>query len=101
MAYHKHKHRPLTLRQQRFVEQYLILGNATEAARRVGYTALSAGVHLKQLPHVAEALRLRRSAEARRAQIDRATLLRELARIAFSDMGCLLYTSDAADDLLC
>jgi len=87
MAYHKHKHRPLTLRQQRFIEQYLILGNATEAARRVGYTTLSAGVHLKQLPHIAEAIRLRRSAEARRAQIDRATILRELARIAFSDMG--------------
>ena len=84
------KERALTLRQQLFVEHYLILGNGREAAIRAGYSPQSAAtlaVNLKHLPHVAEAIRQGRAESARSAAIDRDRLLEELARIAFSDMG--------------
>lgn len=35
--------RPLTSRQERFVEEYLATGNATEACRRAGYSQRSEG----------------------------------------------------------
>jgi hypothetical protein len=38
----KNPQRPLTLRQQRFVHEYLIDGNGTQAARRAGYAERSA-----------------------------------------------------------
>jgi phage terminase small subunit len=84
------KERALTLRQQLFVEQYLILGNGREAAIRAGYSPQSAAtlaVNLKHLPHVAEAIRRGRADSARSAAIDRDRVLEELARTAFSDMG--------------
>ena len=34
----------LTLKQQRFVDEYVVCGNASEAARRAGYSAKTAGV---------------------------------------------------------
>lgn len=38
----KNPERPLTLRQQRFVHEYLVDGNGTKAARRAGYAERSA-----------------------------------------------------------
>jgi phage terminase small subunit len=93
MAHRRNRKRPLSLRQQKFVEQFLLTGIAREAAIRAGYVAANAGKtawRLRRRPHVAEAIRLGRSAEARRAQVGRERVLLELARIAFSDIGELL-----------
>jgi phage terminase small subunit len=79
----------LNLRQRRFVQEYLRCANGKEAAIRAGYSRRSAAeiaVHLKHKPKVARAIRLARSAEGRRAQIDADRVLAELARIAFSDL---------------
>ena len=85
--------RPLSPRQQKFVEQYLITGVARQAALRAGYSpgnAGSAAWRLKRLPNVAKAIRLGRANEARRAQVERERVLLELARVAFSDIGEVL-----------
>jgi phage terminase small subunit len=77
--------RRLTLKQQRFVEQYLILGSAVEAARRAGYSARSAqriACNLMKLPHVADAVRRGNAARAAKAEVTAERVLAELGRIA-------------------
>ena len=92
MSWGNHK-RPLSTRQQKFVEQYLITGVASQAAIRAGYSpasAWSAGSRLKRDRRVANAIRVGRANEARRAQIGHERVLMELARVAFSDIGEVL-----------
>ena len=92
MSWGNHK-RPLGTRQQKFVEHYLITGVASQAAIRAGYSpasAWSAGSRLKRDPRVANAIRVGRANEARRAQISHERVLSELARVAFSDIGAVL-----------
>ena len=99
MTFYQRK-RPLSPRQQKFVEQFLITGVAREAAIRAGYAAANVGKtawRLRRLPAVATAIRLGRSAEARRAQVGRERVLLELARIAFADIGELLDWTGADD----
>ncbi|HEV2161491.1 MAG TPA: terminase small subunit [Stellaceae bacterium] len=99
MTYYKRK-RPLSPRQQKFVEQYLICGVARQAAIRAGYSpgnAGSAAWRLRRMPHVAKAIRLGRSSEARRAQVARERVLLELARVAFSDIGEVLDWTNGDD----
>jgi phage terminase small subunit len=82
--------RPLNVRQQRFVEHYLVLGNGREAALRAGYSSRNAAtiaVHLKRLPYVARAISEARARQAGDARIDAACVIAELARLAFSDIG--------------
>ena len=57
----------LNLKQQRFVDEYLIDGNATQAAIRAGYAskaATQAGSRLLRYEHVAVALQLAEAARA-------------------------------------
>src|SRR5690348_3557568 len=57
MPYYPRK-RPLSPRQQKFVEQYLICGVARQAAIRAGYSLAGAGAiawRLRRMPHVAKA----------------------------------------------
>jgi len=85
--------RPLSPRQQRFVEQYLITGIGRQAAIRAGYApggAASMAWRLKRMPNVAKAIRIGRSSEARRAQVGRDRVLLELVRVAFCDIGEVL-----------
>ena len=99
MSRRKHK-RPLNIRQQRFVEEYLITGSGREAAIRAGYSAHSAkdiAVYLKKLPHVSQAIHLRRAAAGRRTQVARDRVLMELARVAFSDIGEVLDWTSGDD----
>ena len=97
MSWGNHK-RPLNTRQQKFVEHYLITGVASQAAIRAGYSpasAWSAASRLKRDRRVANAIRIGRANEARRAQISHERVLTELARVAFSDIGEILdWTSD-------
>lgn len=99
MSWGNHK-RPLSTRQQKFVEHYLITGVASQAAIRAGYSAASAwsaGSRLKRDRRVANAIRIGRANEARRAQIGHERILLELARVAFSDIGEVLDWTSGDD----
>jgi phage terminase small subunit len=79
---------PLSEKHQRFVEEYLIDLNATQAALRAGYsaaTAYSQGQRLLKHVEVAKAVRAAKKARAERMAISQDRVLVELARIAFFD----------------
>lgn len=79
----------LTPKQQRFVEEYLIDLNATQAAIRAGYSAKTAdqqGHQLLKKTLVAEAVAEARAKLSERAEITQDMVLRELAKIGFSDI---------------
>ena len=83
----------LTQRQRRFVEQYLILGNASEAARRAGYaeaTAKAAAARLKASPAIVKALAEANDARVQRTRIDAARVIEEVARLSFVDLARLV-----------
>lgn len=85
--------RGLTLKQQRFVEQYLIDGNATQAAIRARLPSRSpscAGARMLRRPGVAEAIRAARAASAARSGVSIDWLLIEWGSIAFADIGSLV-----------
>lgn len=79
----------LTAKQQRFVDEYLIDLNATQAAIRAGYSAKTAGQigdeNLKK-PQIAAAVAERMKAREQRTEITQDMVLRELAKIGFSDI---------------
>jgi phage terminase small subunit len=80
----------LTPKQQRFVEEYLVDFNATQAALRAGYSAKSAtaiGAENLTKPEVRSAVRAALKERSRRAAITKEMLVRELALIAFGDLG--------------
>jgi len=82
--------RGLTLRQQRFVQEYLVCGNAAEAARRIGLgerNAQSNGARLLARRGVTEAVKAEQEASAERSRITADRVRIELARIAFANFG--------------
>jgi phage terminase small subunit len=81
--------RALTPKQQRFVDEYLVDLNATQAAIRAGYSrraAYSIGEENLKKPEIARAVAEAQAARAERVHIKADDVLRELARIAFSDI---------------
>ena len=86
----------MTLRQRRFVTEYLVDFNARKAAIRAGYAAKGAAHQAWQLlnwrPNVAEAVKEGMKAREVRTLITADKALQELARIAFSDIARLLET---------
>ena len=79
--------RPLNLRQQRFVVEYLVDGGAAAAARRAGFTPSQAkwqGARMLRLPKVRAALAAAREAQGRAP--DRQSVREELRRIAFANV---------------
>lgn len=85
--------RPLSPRQQRFVEEYIIDLNATQAARRAGYSQKNAKVSgSTQLskPNIQKAIAKATAARSQRTAITADRVVRELARIAFGDPRKLL-----------
>lgn len=79
----------LTPKQLRFVEEYLIDLNATQAATRAGYsekTAAEQGARLLINVKVAEAIAEAQSKRSERTEITQDMVLRELAKIGFSNM---------------
>lgn len=99
----------MTPKQQRFVEEYLIDLNATQAAIRAGYsakTAYSIGEEILRKPEVAAALSLAQAARAIRTEITQDRVLAELARIGFADVrrlftegGTMITPSDLDDEI--
>lgn len=76
-------------KQQRFVEEYLIDLNATQAAIRAGYSAKTAGSQgfdLLQKPEIQTALSESMKARENRTKITQDMVLMELAKIGFSDI---------------
>ena len=80
--------RKLTPKQQRFVEEYLIDLNATQAAIRAGYSAKTAewiGPQLLGKSHVAAALAERMKDRVKRTEVTQDMVIAELVKIAFGD----------------
>ena len=78
----------LNARQLRFIDEYLVDLNATQAAIRAGYSKRSAaeqGYDLLRHPHISLALEAKRKELAVRTGITRERILEEMAAIAFAD----------------
>lgn len=79
----------LTPKQQRFVEEYLIDLNATQAAIRAGYsekTAKEIGSENLTKPNIAKAIEEAQNKRAEQTQIDAAYVLRRLVEIDQMDV---------------
>lgn len=102
------KDKPLTAKQDAFVQEYLIDLNATQAAIRAGYsekTAYSVGHENLSKPEIAEAIVKAKNDRAERVQVKQDDVLRELMRLGFSDIrkvltneGNLLSPADWDDE---
>lgn len=83
----------MTPKQQRFVDEYLIDLNATQAAIRAGYaerTAEQQGYQLLQNTSVASAVAEAKDKRASETAIDAAWVLKRLADEAVADLGDLM-----------
>ena len=90
----------LTNKQSRFVEEYLIDLNATQAAIRAGYSKKTANVigpqNLVKLG-IAEAIQKAMDARSKRTEITVDRVLKELAKLGFANM--LDYMAISSDGL--
>ena len=100
----------LTEKQQRFVDEYLIDLNATQAAIRAGYsvkTADAIGCENLTKPNIQQAIAEHMAERSKRTGINQDRVVLELARIAFVKMTDLVDShgriKDGAseDDLAC
>ena len=79
----------LTEKQKRFVEEYLVDLNATQAAIRAGYspkTARQIGEENLSKPDISDAVQKAIAERARRTGVSQDRIVQELAKIAFADM---------------
>lgn len=90
--------RPLSPKQQRFVEEYLVDLNGAAAARRAGYKARNAddlAVQLLRKTQVQEAIQAAQAVRSERVQLKADDVIEELKRIGFADLGQILdFTGD-------
>lgn len=88
----------LTDKQAAFVEEYLCDLNQTQAAIRAGYSPRSAaqiGDQLMDNPAVRNAVAKAKAARSKRTGVNADRVVRELARVAFSQPGKVIEFSDA------
>lgn len=100
--------RPLTPKQQRFVAEYLIDLNATQAALRAGYsrkTVEQQGPRLLGNVGVAAAIQRQQQRKVEKTSLTADKVLDELRRLAFSDVrqlfdkdGALIPLQELSDD---
>jgi len=79
----------LTAKQKRFIDEYLIDLNATQAAIRSGYsekTAEAIGFENLRKPKIEAEVRRRMKDREKRTEVTQDRVLKELAKIAFSDI---------------
>lgn len=79
----------LTVKQQRFVDEFIIDCNATQAAIRAGYSANTAaeqGARLLRNANVQAAIQEAISKQQKRTEITADRVLQELAKLGFSNM---------------
>lgn len=101
----------LNAKHQRFVEEYLIDLNATQAAIRAGYsvkTACEQGARLLANVKVQEAVANAMAERSKRTGVNQDRVIQELARIAFVNPQNVINTEDGSvredatdDDLAC
>lgn len=100
----------LTKKQQRFVEEYLIDLNATQAAIRAGYSINNAdkiGSELLGKNRVSQAIAKTMAERSKRTGINQDRVILELAKIAFVKITdvvndeCEIKPDAAEDDLAC
>lgn len=92
----------MTPKQQRFVEEYLIDLNATQAAIRAGYsedTAHSIGHENLSKPEIASAIAERREKLALTAGVTQERIVAEYARMAFYDPAELMISDEVGEGL--
>ena len=85
----------LTAKQKRFVDEYLVDFNATQAAIRAGYKANTAhviGAENLRKPKIAEEIARRQKDLQRRTEVTQERVVKELARIAFADASVVCVT---------
>jgi phage terminase small subunit len=81
--------RGLNLKQRRFVEEYLVDLNGTQAAIRAGYSKHTAQVIASEnlsKPMIAAAIAKRHQALSERTEITQEAVLKELAKIGFAEI---------------
>lgn len=98
----------LTAKQERFVAEYLIDLNATQAAIRAGYSEKGANVQGSKLlanANIQAAIQEAQAKRSNRTEITQDRVLQELARIGFSNLqdvmtscGNLMGVSDWTED---
>jgi phage terminase small subunit len=79
----------MTPKQKKFIAEYLVDLNATQAAIRAGYSPRSAKVTACQMlgqPEISEAVRKTRERQIERAEISVERVLRELAAVGMADI---------------
>src|SRR5262245_37073092 len=99
---------PLTAKQTRFVAEYLVDLNATQAAIRAGYSRRSAEQQAYEnlrKPEIAQAITAGKAQQLETANLSAARVLEELRRLAFTDFrtffdadGNLKPVEDLDDD---
>ena len=92
----------LTDKQQRFVDEYLVDLNATQAAIRAEYskkTAEQMGYQLLQKTSVQKAIQEARAKQQERTQITADAVLKEYAKIAFFDPRKLFQDNGQPKDI--
>lgn len=89
-------HRPLsgvaglTMKEVRFIEEYLLAPNATQAAKKAGYSAKSAanlGGRLVRNAQVAAEIKRRTAKRAEKYELSADRVLRELITVGYANMG--------------
>ena len=88
----------LTEKQWRFVDEYLIDLNATQAAIRAGYSVKTAdkqGYQLLEKTRVAEAISEKMAERSRRTGVNQDRVVMELAKIAFVNAADVIDSDDA------
>ena len=84
----------LTPKQIRFVDEYLVDFNATQAAIRAGYskkTAAFIGAENLKKPKIAEEIARRQKDLQRRTEVTQDRVVMELARIAFANIADYIH----------
>ena len=90
----------LTPKQLRFIEEYLIDLNATQAAVRAGYsrdTARVIGSENLSKPDIAGAIAARQKERTAKAELTAADVAAELAKIGFANMADYFFPGDDGD----
>lgn len=89
----------LTAKQEKFVQEYLIDLNATQAAIRAGYSPASAeaiGYENLNKPQIRARIDARMAELSRRTGVNQERIIRELARIAFLNPTDIVDVDDAS-----
>jgi len=93
----------LTPKQARFVEEYLVDLNATQAASRAGYsprTANEQGARLLAKASVSAAIQAAQAKRSERTEITADRVLTELAKLGFANMADYLKVGPSGDPIL-